>query len=257
MKQPGSHPSDAALHVLAFGPHPDDVELFCGGLLARLVDLGYRVGVVDLTRGERSSRGTPQTRAHETEAATRVLGLHLRENLDLPDTQLDPWSHDQVLPLIEALRRHRPEVVLAPWRSERHPDHEAASQLVTRAVFLAGVRKVAEGQAPHTVRQVLQYPMRHLTQPTFLVDITAQAERKDAAIRCYASQVQPDPTQPPTLVGSALSLPSIEARDRFHGALIGVERAEAYIATSALAIADPVAHFRANTGAAPLFFPER
>jgi bacillithiol biosynthesis deacetylase BshB1 len=245
------------LDVLAFGPHPDDVELFCGGLLAKLVDLGYRVGVVDLTRGEMSSRGTPETRAAETVAATQVLGLHLRENLGLADTQLDPWSHAQVAPLVEAIRRHRPELVIAPWHVERHPDHEAASQLVTRAVFFAGVRKFAEGLAIHTPRQVLHYPMRHLTEPSFLVDITAQAARKDAAIRCYVSQVQPDPSQPPTLVGSALSLPSIEARDRFYGAQIGVARAEPYVVRAALAIADPIAHFRANTSAAPLFFPER
>lgn len=258
------------LDVLAFGPHPDDVELFCGGLLARMVDLGYRTGIVDLTRGEKSSRGTPETRAAETDAASRALGLTLRENLGLPDAWVSPWGgfeapEDErsrtapVARVVEVLRRLRPELVLVPWEQERHPDHEATSALVTRALFFASVRKFETEPpgAPFTPRQVLYYPLRHLAEPSLVVDVSAAWERKMEAVRCYASQVQPRAEGPQTLVGSPLSLSSLEARDRFYGAQIGVTHGEPYVARETLGLVDPVEHFRRNSFARPLFFPHR
>ncbi|MFP2904811.1 bacillithiol biosynthesis deacetylase BshB1 [Pyxidicoccus sp. 3LFB2] len=258
------------LDVLAFGPHPDDVELFCGGLLARMAGQGYRTGIIDLTRGEKSSRGTPETRAQETEAASQALGLALRENLGLPDGWLSPWAGfdapeaersraSAVARVVEVLRRLRPELVVVPWEEERHPDHEAASALVTRALFFAGVRKFeAEPPgAPFTPRQVLYYPLRHLAEPSFVVDVSAVYEKKRAAVRCYASQVQPRPDAPPTLVGSPLSLSSLEARDAFYGAQVGVAHGEPYVVRETLGLADPVDHFRRNSFAKPLFFPHR
>lgn len=258
------------LDLLAFGPHPDDVELFCGGLLARMAGQGYRTGIVDLTRGEKSSRGTPETRARETEAASRELGLSLRENLGLPDGWVSPWSGfdaaepertrtSAVARVVEVLRRLRPELVVVPWEEERHPDHEAASALVTRALFFAGVRKFETEPPgePFTPRQVLYYPLRHLAEPSFVVDVSAVYERKRAAVRCYASQVQPRPDAPPTLVGSPLSLSSLEARDAFYGAQVGVAHGEPYVVRETLGLADPVDHFRRNSFARPLFFPQR
>ncbi|AKQ63798.1 LMBE-RELATED Protein [Myxococcus hansupus] len=258
------------IDVLAFGPHPDDVELFCGGLLASLAARGYRTGIVDLTRGEKSSRGTLQSRAEETEAASRALGLAHRENLELPDGWVSPWAGFDtpeperartaaVTRVVETLRRLRPELVLVPWEKERHPDHEATSALVTRALFFAGVRKFdAEPTAePFTPRQVLYYPLRHLAEPSFIVDVSGVYERKLAAVHCYASQVLPRPDAPPTLVGSPLSLSSLEARDRFYGAQIGVTHGEPYVVREALGVTDPVDHFRRNSFAKPLFFPAR
>jgi bacillithiol biosynthesis deacetylase BshB1 len=246
----------SALDLLAFGPHPDDVELFCGGLLADAARRGHRAGVVDLTRGEMASRGTPETRAAETEAASRELGLAHRENLGLPDAgvRVDDAS---VALVVEALRRLRPEIVVAPYWSERHPDHEAASALVTRALFLAGLRKFGEGE-PHAPRQVLYYPMRHLAEPSFVVDTTGVHARKMAAVRCYGSQVLAQAGAPATLVGSALSLSSLEARDAFYGAQIGVAFGEPYVVRETLGLADPLDHFRRNHfGGKPLYFPER
>jgi bacillithiol biosynthesis deacetylase BshB1 len=258
------------LDLLAFGPHPDDVELFCGGLLARMAGQGYRTGIIDLTRGEKSSRGTPETRARETEAASRELGLSLRENLGLPDGWVSPWAGfdapepertrtSAVARVVEVLRRLRPELVVVPWEEERHPDHEAASALVTRALFFAGVRKFETEPPgePFTPRQVLYYPLRHLAEPSFVVDVSAMYERKRAAVRCYASQVQPRPDAPPTLVGSPLSLSSLEARDAFYGAQVGVAHGEPYVVRETLGLADPVEHFRRNSFARPLFFPQR
>lgn len=261
---------DFGLDVLAFGPHPDDVELFCGGLLARMAGLGHRTGIVDLSRGEKSSRGTPETRAAETEAASRALGLTHRENLGLPDGWLNPWagfeapeaeraSTSAVARVVEVLRRLRPELVVVPWEEERHPDHEAASALVTRALFFAAVRKfeAEPPAAPFTPRQVLYYPLRHLAEPSFVVDVSPVYERKLAAVRCYASQVEPRPDAPPTLVGSPLSLSSLEARDRFYGAQVGVTHGEPYVTREVLGLVDPLEHFRRNAFARPLFFPQR
>ncbi|AGC48045.1 hypothetical protein MYSTI_06772 [Myxococcus stipitatus DSM 14675] len=257
------------LEALAFGPHPDDVELFCGGLLAKLSSQGHRTGIIDLSRGEKSSRGTLETRAEETQAASKVLGLTVRENLELPDGWLNPWAgfetpepertrHAAVARVVEVLRRLRPELVIVPWEEERHPDHEAASALVTRALFFAGVRKFETEPpgAPFTPRQVLYYPLRHLAAPSFVVDVSAVYETKTAAVHCYASQVLPRPGAPATLVGSALSLSSLEARDRFYGAQVGVAHGEPYIVREMLGLVDPVEHFRRNSFEKPLFFPQ-
>ncbi|WP_434381946.1 bacillithiol biosynthesis deacetylase BshB1 [Melittangium boletus] len=257
------------LEVLAFGPHPDDVELFCGGLLASLASQGHRTGIVDLTRGEKSSRGTPETRLAETEAASRVLGLTVRENLELPDGWIHPWGGFEapepertrtapVARVVEVLRRLRPELVLVPWWHERHPDHEATSALVTRALFFAAVRKFETEPPgePFTPRQVLYYPMRHQAEPSFVVDVTAVHTRKMQAVRCYASQVEARIEGPQTLVGSPLSLTSLEARDRFYGARIGVAHGEPYVLRETLGLKDPVEHFRRNAFARPLFFPD-
>jgi N-acetylglucosamine malate deacetylase 1 len=256
--------------VLAFGPHPDDVELFCGGLLASMAARGYRTGIIDLTRGEKSSRGTPETRAEETATASRALGLSLRENLGLPDGWVNPWAGFEspepertrtaaVSRVVEVLRRLRPELVIVPWEEERHPDHEATSALVTRALFFSGVRKfdTEPTGAPFTPRQVLYYPLRHLAEPSFVVDVTSVYEQKRAAVRCYASQVQPRPDAPPTLVGSPLSLSSLEARDAFYGAQVGVAYGEPYVVRETLGLVDPLEHFRRNSFARPLFFPQR
>ncbi len=237
------------LELLAFGPHPDDVELFCGGLLAKLADAGHRTGIIDLTRGEKSTRGTPQTRAAETEAASRALGLSVRENLGLPDAGLDPSG--PISAIVEVLRRLRPELVVVPWHTERHPDHEASSSLLTRALFFAGVQKVEEGLPAFTPRQVLYYPMRHLAQPTVVVDVTASHPRKLAAVACYASQV----TGGTTLVSSPLSLSSLVARDQLYGAQIGVAFGEPYISRETPGLSDPLDHYRRNSFARPLFFP--
>lgn len=142
------------LDIVAFAPHPDDAEIGCGGTLIKLARLGYRTGIVDLTRGEMSSAGDLQTRATETAAASKILGLSHRENLELADAWLDPHAgsdlpdetREQLSPVtkvVEALRRLRPELVLIPYGVDRHPDHVAASELLLRAAFLAGNKKFA------------------------------------------------------------------------------------------------------------------
>jgi bacillithiol biosynthesis deacetylase BshB1 len=239
------------IDVLAFGPHPDDVEIFCGGVMIVLADLGYRTGVVDLTRGELASKGTVDERAHEAELAAKVMGLALRENLGLPDGFIDPTPNSPHLAIVvEAIRRHRPELVLIPWIEERHPDHVAAASLLTRAVFMAGLRKFAApgGAAPFSPRQTLHYEMRHRMRPSFIVDTSRAWDRKARAIACHASQITRKDQAAATLISSPLAIEAIEARDRHRGSEIGVRHGEALCGAQTLGLVDPLAHFRANPG---------
>ncbi len=241
------------IDVLAFGPHPDDVEIFCGGTLLHLASLDHRVGVIDLTRGERATHGSPAERAKECEAASRILGLSHRENLGFPDTgilaaEASAGPGSQLARAVEAIRRLRPELVLLPWVEERHPDHEAAAALLSKAVFYAGIRRFeteppSERFAP---RQLLYYQLRHRMEPTFVVDTSAVAARKREAIECYASQLRPPPSGDPTLIGSTRSIDAIEARDRYVGSLIGVSHGEALRSPNVPGLVDPLRHFRDN-----------
>lgn len=234
--------SGYGVDVLAFGPHPDDVEIFCGGTVIRLGELGHSVGLVDLSHGELATHGSVEERAREAEAASKILGVRFRENLGLPDGGIDPSSHEQLVKVVEALRRHRPELVLAPWVEERHPDHTAAGELLTKAVFFSALRKFETGSERFAPRQLLYYQLRHQMTPSFIVDTSEAAERKRQAIACYGSQL----AKTQTLIGSAQALDAIDARDRYYGSMIGAAHGEALRAPNTLGVVDPVAHFRQN-----------
>ena len=237
------------IDVLAFGPHPDDVELFCGGVMIVFADLGYRTGVLDLTRGELASQGTVEERAGEAASAAKVMGLAFRDNLGLPDGFIDPAPSSPHLPVVvDAIRRHRPELLLIPWIEERHPDHVAAAGLLTRAVFMAGLPRFAApgGAAPFTPRQTLHYELRHRLKPSFIVDTSKAWERKARAIACHASQLRRVNHAAATLISSPLAIEAIEARDRYRGSEIGVRHGEALYGAQTLGFIDPLAHFRAN-----------
>jgi len=239
------------IDVLAIGPHPDDVEIFCGGVMIVMADLGYRTGIVDLTRGELASQGTVVERAREAELAAKVMGLAFRSNLGLPDGFIDPAPNSPHLPIVvEAIRRHRPELLLIPWIEERHPDHVTAAALLTRAVFMAGLRKFATpgGEAPFSPRQTLHYEMRYRMTPSFIVDTSKAWERKARAIACHASQITRKDQTAATLISSALAIEAIEARDRHRGSEIGVRCGEALYGLQTMGLDDPLAHFRANPG---------
>jgi N-acetylglucosamine malate deacetylase 1 len=235
--------------VLAFGPHPDDVELFCGGTVIRLGELGHTTGVVDLTRGEQASHGTPELREREAAAASIELGLTFRDNLGLPDTGLAA-TPEQIAAVVGVLRRRRPELVLAPWVEDRHPDHGAAGALVTRAVYFAGVRRYAPEHGERFVpRQLLYYAMRHRITPSFIVDTSAAAARKARAIACYSSQLVRRGTggdADPTLISSPRATEAIEARDRYYGSMIGVSHGEPLRSPNVPGLVDPVRQFRDN-----------
>jgi len=185
------HPAPSSVDVLAIFAHPDDAELLCGGALARSVDAGERVGILDLTRGELGSRGTPELRAREAEAAAHVLGVHTRGQVGLPDGALEdlPATRRRVA---EWIRRLRPRVVVTHARSGRHPDHRAAAALVEAACFLSGLRNLdAEGDPFRPSKLVFGTAFREDTPPPrIVVDVTSTIDRKLEALACYASQFE-------------------------------------------------------------------
>jgi bacillithiol biosynthesis deacetylase BshB1 len=177
------------LDVLAVAAHPDDAELTCGGTLIKMVDAGYRVGVLDLTAGEIGTRGSTEIRAREAEEAAVIMGLAHRENLGLPDGGLEDTQANR-LTIARAIRRLGPKVLILPNEQSRHPDHALTVRMTHGASFLAGLKKI-EGQGkvarPEKIIYCLAY-IEHGPKPSFVVDITDQFERKLKAIACYRSQ---------------------------------------------------------------------
>lgn len=217
--------TDQHLDILAIAPHPDDAEIACGGSLALARQKGLGVAILDLTRGEASSRGDPLRRRREAEeAALRLGGIH-RYGLDLPDTRLgtEPGHAEAIVPL---LRRLRPRILLIPDGVDRHPDHAAASALARRAVFLAGLARHGDG-LPHRVDMVAAYAIHHPVTPSFVIDVSAVWPQRMHALAAYASQFG-DGEGPATPLQGGDFLRAIEARAISHGALIGARYGEAF-----------------------------
>jgi len=230
--------------VLVFGPHPDDLEICCGGLVLKLRARGHTVGGIDMTRGESGTRGTPGQRAAEAARGAALLGLAFRENLELPDGSIeaDRASRDLV---IAAIRRHRPQLVVAPLPSDDHPDHSRTGQLVKEARFLAGCSRIGPEGEPWRPARVLFYPSREPLLPTLVIDISEHFAAKLEAIRAHASQLHdPDSGEARTTISSPDFLPMIEATNRYFGGLIGVRFGEGYVLDGPVAVEDPIAAAR-------------
>lgn len=242
------------IDLLAIGPHPDDVELSCGGWIAAAAARGQAVAIVDLTRGELATNGTVAQRAEEAVAAAKTLGVRLRESLALPDGGLSATDGAQRDALIGAIRRHQPALLLAPWIDARHPDHAAAGQLARDAHFFAGLRKHRPDLgAPWRPTRLIHYPQRHEIRPDFVVDISAHVAAKHAAIACHVSQFG---AGEPTMINRPLGLRALATRDAYWGASIGVDAGEPYLLGAPVPVADPVAHFR-DHAAVPVLVPPR
>lgn len=231
----------APCELLAIGPHPDDVEIGAAGALLLAIAAGHTASIVDLTRGEMGSRGSADERAAEAKAAAARLGVQERLNLGLPDTrvQVDAASIDL---LVAALRSARPRILLAPVAVDVHPDHVAGAQLVERAFFLAGlVNHRPDLGAPHRPRLLLQYPGNQAIEPSVVVDISSVQADKDAALRCYRSQLAPPDRRHPDrrhLLQGLDVRERAEVRDRFFGARIGVAAAEPFVHAGPLPLRD-------------------
>jgi bacillithiol biosynthesis deacetylase BshB1 len=226
--------------VLAFGAHPDDIELGCGGTLAKLVDAGRSIVLVDMTRGELGTRGTVETRWEEARKAAQILGVATRENIGLPDGDLraTPAAKRAV---VEVIRRFRPQLIFVPYWCDRHPDHAHASELVYEGAFLAGLPRYETGQASYRPKQVLYYMGWEEFSPSFIVDISAQFERKMEAIRAYASQFTlADSTYPETCLTTPATDRLIRGRMAYYGALIGKEYGEGFLIRGVLEVEDPM-----------------
>lgn len=235
--------SKSFFDVVAFGAHADDVELSCGGTLARCVAQGQSVGIVDLTHAEMGTRGTPDTRWAESQEAQKRLGASFRERLDFGDGALRTGREEE-LEVIRVLRKYRPQIVLAPFPDDRHPDHSRAGQLVTEASFYSGLAKLDTDQQPHRPQAVLYYQLNYPAPPSLVVDITPYMEAKMNAVRAYESQFwNPDSTEPMTFISRKSFLDIIEGRARHFGSMIGAEFGEAFVSKAPPRINDLVAAY--------------
>jgi bacillithiol biosynthesis deacetylase BshB1 len=222
------------LDILAFGVHPDDVELGCAGTIMAAIDQGKKVGIVDLTRGELGTRGTPSTRTQEAAAAAKIMGVQVRENLDMADGFfVNDEAHQRKI--IALIRKYQPDVILANAPEDRHPDHGRSAKLVSDAAFLSGLRKVEtiyEGimQTAWRPAYTFHYIQDRFIQPSFVIDITSYMERKMEAVLAYGTQfTNADTTEPQTYISSPQFLETVKARALMLGKRIGVGYAEGYI----------------------------
>ncbi len=228
--------------VLVFAPHPDDAEIHCGGTIAAHVRQGAKVVVVDATQGELGSRGTPATRAQEAEAASDILGLSARENLQLPDGHIPSDDTKARALIVDAIRRHRPQTVLCINEQAHHPDHQALARLVSGAIKAAALHKFPTPSNTPAVSGVrLWYYEAELPMlPTILVPLTqADWDKKIAAITCYGSQLhKPGSTEPITTIADPAFMKWIEARGVTWGYQAGAEYAEAFTGLTAARISN-------------------
>ncbi|UCG36806.1 MAG: bacillithiol biosynthesis deacetylase BshB1 [Candidatus Bathyarchaeota archaeon] len=222
--------------MLAVSPHPDDVELCCGGLISRMSGKGYSVGIVDLTKGELGTEGTAEARVREAGEAAKILGVQVRENMGFGDCRLDP-GFDEAKTLAGVIRQHRPSILICPYGDEQHPDHAASRKLADKAVFLSKLIKVSTGQKAHKVRMVVYYMLHEQFSPSFLVDVTECYGKKLDAIKAYKSQRG-------LMLGMNGLLRSVELRDQFWGSTIGVKHGEPFFSKTPLRIDDLVAFSR-------------
>jgi bacillithiol biosynthesis deacetylase BshB1 len=229
------------LDILAFGAHPDDVELGCSGTIAKEISLGKKVGIIDLTRGELGTRGSVEIRNSESEAAAKILGISIRENLNMRDGFfLNDESHQ--LRIIEIIRKYKPEIVLCNAIDDRHIDHAKGSNLVSDACFLSGLVKIETSfdgiqQAAWRPKLVFHYIQWKNIEPDFVVDITGYIDKKEASILAYGSQFyNPNSLEPETPIATKNFLESIHNRSQDLGRLIGTEYAEGFTVERYLAV---------------------
>ena len=229
--------------LLFFGAHPDDIELAAGGTIARATADGLRAGLIDLTRGEMGTRGTPAIRRREAQAAARALGASFRDQLDFGDGQLRT-GRDEELEVIEIIRRTKPRLLFAPYPDDRHPDHTRTGQLITDAWFYAGLRQLKTRSAAHRPQAVVYYLQNYLYPPTFIVDATATWKRKMKSIAAYKSQFHdPKSKEPRTFISEPTFLEMIDARGRHFGVLIGAKYGEAFVTKQPPRVDDLVAAY--------------
>lgn len=226
--------------VLAIGPHPDDIELSAGGTVAHLAAGGHSVVLLDLTRGEMATRGTPETRDTEAARAAEILGV-TRECLGLPDGGVSSRSAEHLSRTVEAIRRHRPRLVLTLHWHDDHPDHIEGGELVRRAVYLSGLRNYpGSGSEPHRPARVLFAMGRRPFDPSVVVAVDAVYETKRKVLAAYASQFFREESDPlVTPISDPEFLHRVEARDRHYGAMIGAVYGEPFFERGPVPVGDP------------------
>lgn len=231
------------LHILAIAVHPDDIELGCAGTLIKHAKKGQKTGIIDLTRGELGTRGTPELRLQEAAEAAKVMGVVVRENAGMEDGFFRNDKEHQ-LKLVQYIRRFQPDIVLTNATQDRHPDHGRAGQLVSDACFLSGLRKVeteyeGEQQAAWRPKRVFHMIQDRFMKPDFVVDVSDSFQCKMDAVRCYKSQFHdPGSDEPLTYIATQDFLQQIESRSALLGKRIGVKYGEGYVSINLPGISD-------------------
>ena len=240
------------IDLLAFGAHPDDVELSCAGALLAEKKNGKKTGIIDLTKGELGTRGTAETRLKESAEAAKILGVDIRENLGMADGfSLNNEEHQRKV--ISVLRKYRPEIILCNATEDRHPDHGRTASMVSDAAFLSGLVKVEtklDGiiQEPWRPKYVFHYIQDRYLKPGFVIDITDVFEKKLEAIKAYSTQFyNPGIEGPETYISTPGFIDSIVYRAKMFGKLIGVEYAEGFISHKAIGVKTFDAFIQENT----------
>jgi bacillithiol biosynthesis deacetylase BshB1 len=226
------------LDILAFGAHPDDVEISCAGTILKHIELGYKCGIVDLTHGELGTRGSGELRLKEAAKAKEILGIEVRENLGFADGFFSIDKEHQ-LPIIEMIRKYRPEIVLANSVHDRHPDHGRAAKLVAESCFLSGLIKIETGQEAWRPKAVYHYIQDEYIQPDLTIDITPYFDKKIESILAYSSQFyDPKSDEPDTPISGKEFLDFLKGRAQVVGRPISAELAEGFTAARNVGVND-------------------
>lgn len=235
--------SQTELDVLAVFSHPDDAELSVSGTLLKLKSLGYKTGVVDMSRGEMGTRGTPELRDEESHEAARVMQLDLRLNLEQPDGHIWP-TEDSRTAVVRIIRTHQPKILLTTHWDDPHPDHANTCRIVREAARLATMARYDEGNGnpPPRMPAIMHSLFSRNVVPSFIVDVSEFIDQKMASIKAHVSQFyRPESDEPVTRISAPNFLDEIEYRMRYFGSLIGVEAGEPFYVREALNVDDPVA----------------
>ncbi len=221
------------LDILAFGAHPDDVELSCSGTLLKHIEAGYKVGLIDLTRGELGTRGSGELRLVEAEKSRGIMGAEIRENLNLGDGFFS-HSQENILAIVKVIRKYQPKIVLANALDDRHPDHAKGAKIVHDACFLSGLMKIEteiDGVKQEKWRpdNLFHYIQDKQLNPDFVVDITKYWDKKMQCIQAFGSQFfDPNSTEPSSPISRADFLPNLKGKNRVFGRETGYELAEGF-----------------------------
>jgi bacillithiol biosynthesis deacetylase BshB1 len=228
------------IDVLAIAAHPDDVEQTCGGTLLRMAEAGYSTGIIDLTAGDMGTRGSPEIRVAESEAAAKILGVTHRENLHFPDARLENSMAGRMT-VAHRIRELRPKTVILPYWQGRHPDHYRAAEIGYEACFLAGLKKIDQYTEPHRPHKIVYSSIYANVTPSFVVDITKYFEKRMESLFAYRSQYGPVDEGATLFPDEPEIRERLAAIARFYGNLIGVKYGEPYAVKETMRIDDIVA----------------
>lgn len=224
------------LDILVFGAHPDDVELGCGGTIIKHVHSGFKIGIIDLTRGELGTRGNAEIRTSETKKSTEIMGVEIRENMDFKDGFFKEDDYHR-MKIIQKIRKYRPDIVITNAPSDRHPDHGRSAKLTVSSCFLSGLEKINTKQKIWRPKHIYHYIQFNNLDPDFVIDISDHIDEKIESILCYSSQFyDPDSSETDTIISSKDFLESIKYRAKDIGRQSDCKYAEGFISNQTLKV---------------------